>query len=320
MTIQQVQDPGTPPGTPVSLQNVVVTAVDLFGTRTGDFWVEEPDGGPLSGVLVFPPSAALTTVASLTPGDIVTITGAEKDEFALTGSDSRHDRPHRHRARADRGGTMTIKKTSTGSVPAPSSNGSRRDRQALRSVAGRDQRRRRGVQRGVADVGRRARHRDERQRVQRAEIVRLGWLGSSTASTSPATGELEGSLVDITHSGIAVDTCLATLTGVVDYFYQFLIYPRTARTSRREAPAACSRTRRTEPHFAPTASTTTATGSRTARTSAARSARMRISVRADVRHAGGDDVRLFGKLRGGLGRRGEQAATGNNKRRWSSTT
>jgi len=119
VTIQQVQDPSMAPGTAVNLQNVVVTAVDTFGTRVGDFWVEEPEGGPFSGVLIFPPSTALTIVQGLNPGDIVTITGGEKDEFALSGSNA--DPTGRSDTEVEQisGGMMVIKKTGTGPVPTP---------------------------------------------------------------------------------------------------------------------------------------------------------------------------------------------------------
>ena len=42
VTIQMVQDDSMAPGTPVTLRGVVVTAIDTFGAKTGDFWVEEP--------------------------------------------------------------------------------------------------------------------------------------------------------------------------------------------------------------------------------------------------------------------------------------
>src|SRR5438445_6306135 len=82
ITIQMVQNDAMAPGTPVELHGVVVTAIDSFGAKTGNFWVEEPEGGPFSGVLVF--KADATQVAQLAVGDIVDISGAEKAEFALT--------------------------------------------------------------------------------------------------------------------------------------------------------------------------------------------------------------------------------------------
>ena len=120
VTIQQVQNASMPPGTPVSLQGVIVTAVDSFGTRQGDFWVEEPGGGPYSGVLVFPPAALQATAVALQVGDIITLTGGEKDDFALTGSDA--DTTGRTDTEIEQisGGKMVITMTGTGTVPSPS--------------------------------------------------------------------------------------------------------------------------------------------------------------------------------------------------------
>src|SRR4051794_13951074 len=53
VTIQMVQNDAMAPGTPVSLKGVVVTAIDAFGGKTGDIWVEEPEGGTYSGIHVF---------------------------------------------------------------------------------------------------------------------------------------------------------------------------------------------------------------------------------------------------------------------------
>src|SRR3569833_3715391 len=53
VTIQQVQDDAMAPGSAVALHDVVVTAIDTFGSKVGDFWVEEKGGGKRSGVHVF---------------------------------------------------------------------------------------------------------------------------------------------------------------------------------------------------------------------------------------------------------------------------
>jgi hypothetical protein len=227
VTIQQVQDPSMAPGTAVNLQNVVVTAVDLFGTRTGDFWVEEPDGGPYSGVLIFPPSAALTTVSSLVPGDIVTITGGEKDEFALTGSDA--DPTGRTDTEVEQisGGMMEIKMTGTGSVPAPATV----DLNMIGQLYDPSQ----ADTNGGGSAFNTAWQMWEGVLITATNVDAFGApkkFGSGGADQwsldISGDAELEGSLTDITQSGIEVDTCLATLTGVVDYFYQFLIYPRSS--------------------------------------------------------------------------------------------
>src|SRR5262249_55428185 len=84
------------------------------GARTGDFWVEEPGGGPLSGVHVFGAPPAM--VANLMPGDIVDITGAVKSEFAPSSDKSGRTVTE---LQAPKGAMLTISKTGTGTVPAP---------------------------------------------------------------------------------------------------------------------------------------------------------------------------------------------------------
>ena len=123
---------------------MVVTAIDTFGNRTGDFFVQEPGGGEFSGIKVF--GAPLDQVAALAVGDIVDITGAEKDEFALT-SDMSGLKVTELKPVA--GGTMTVTKMGTGHGP-----GARRGRcQGARRAADP-----RGARRRVGEVGGRADH------------------------------------------------------------------------------------------------------------------------------------------------------------------
>lgn len=112
--IQDVQSDTMPPGTAVDLHGVVVTAVDTFGAKTGDLWVEEPGGGERSGVHVF--GAPVAQVANLAPGNIVDITGAIKSEFALSSDTTGRTVTE---LQAPKGGTLTVTKTGTGTVPAP---------------------------------------------------------------------------------------------------------------------------------------------------------------------------------------------------------
>jgi hypothetical protein len=85
--IYDIQTPGGPAstiGTPVTIRGVVVTAVDRFGNRTGNVFVQEPAGGAYSGVLVFGASVAGGTLDDLQPGDIVDIEGGQVDQFDCT--------------------------------------------------------------------------------------------------------------------------------------------------------------------------------------------------------------------------------------------
>src|SRR5436309_12700757 len=74
--IQDIQNDMMPPKTPVMLSGVIVTAIDNFGAKVGDIWVEEPEGGPFSGVHVY--KADTSQVAQLQLGDIVDISNAMK--------------------------------------------------------------------------------------------------------------------------------------------------------------------------------------------------------------------------------------------------
>ncbi len=90
-TIYQLQDENDPDFIPVGstaqLNGVVVTAVDLYGPYDGDVFVQEPDGGPYSGVLLYNPTVTGGTLSDLTIGHVVNVSG-EKAEFALTSDTS----------------------------------------------------------------------------------------------------------------------------------------------------------------------------------------------------------------------------------------
>jgi hypothetical protein len=81
VSIYDVQGDLPVDGTQFDVRGVVVTAVDRYGERTGNIWVQEPDGGAYSGVLVY--GVPLTVVDELVVGDIVDIEHVVKDEFAL---------------------------------------------------------------------------------------------------------------------------------------------------------------------------------------------------------------------------------------------
>jgi hypothetical protein len=112
--IKDVQSDSMPVGTVVKLKGVIVTAIDSFGARTGDFFIEDPTGGPFSGVKVF--SAPLDQVAALAPGDLIDLEGAQKDEFALTSDTSGRKVTE---LKPVTGGAMTLTKRGTMAVPAP---------------------------------------------------------------------------------------------------------------------------------------------------------------------------------------------------------
>lgn len=84
--VQDVRAVTTPVDTPVELDDVIVTAVDLYGNRAGEFWVQQAGGGPQSGIHVF--GAALSQVQLLAVGDVVDLTGGRKAFYAAASDTS----------------------------------------------------------------------------------------------------------------------------------------------------------------------------------------------------------------------------------------
>ena len=211
--IQDVQNDAMPPGTAVSLSGVVVTAIDTFGAKTGDIWVEEPGGGPFSGVHVF--GAPVAMVSGLAVGDIVSIGGALKDEFALTSDTSGRTVTE---LKAGPSG-MTVAKTGTGTVPAP---------MVVDALA-------------IGQMATQA-ARDAEWEKWEGVLITVNHVSAlntpkcvGSACSDPTlqnftvTGQLvvESSLAAMPAAGtIARATCLAGVTGVVDYFFDYLMLPR----------------------------------------------------------------------------------------------
>ena len=221
--IQDVQNIMMAAGTPVSLHGVIVTTIDLFGTKQGDFWVEEPGGGAFSGVHVYgaPPSQ----VSALAVGDIVDIAGAEKDEFTYMGSGGvGGDTSGRSLTELVpvNGGMMSVTKTGTGSVPAP---------MVVDALA----------------IGQKALQADRDAEWEKWEGVLITVTNVSATSSSKCVGSscsdntlnqfniTGGAVVESSIAAfpgvtpanltgtIAKADCLAGVTGVVDYFFDYLL-------------------------------------------------------------------------------------------------
>jgi hypothetical protein len=82
-TVQEARATTTPIDTPVDLTNVVVVAVDSYGVRTGEFWVQQSGGGMGSGIHIY--GGITSEVALLHPGDIIDVTGGRKVTFTPGG-------------------------------------------------------------------------------------------------------------------------------------------------------------------------------------------------------------------------------------------
>ncbi len=214
VTIQQVQNDSMPKGTAVELHGVVVTAIDAFGARTGDIWVEEVGGGEFSGVKMF--GVPLDQLAALVPGDIVDVTNAEKDEFALMADPT--DRTTTE-LKGAAGGTISVVKTGAGSVPTPNVV----DALAIAALddAGKDieWEKWEGVLITVSNV---------------TQTGAVKGFGSAMPFPEDAfkfevNGKLSiESLMTAFPTSAAPEFCYASLTGIGDYFFDHLLIPRNA--------------------------------------------------------------------------------------------
>jgi hypothetical protein len=212
--IQDVQSDTMVPNTPVELHGVIVVAVDTFGAKTGDMWIEEPGGGERSGVHVF--NAPVAQVASLKPGDIIDLTGAVKSEFALSSDTSGRTVTE---LQPPKGGAITVTKTGTGTVPDPHVI----DVVALGMMTGAQRdavyEKWEGVLIKVQNVG--------------ALAAPVGF-GAMPYPDDAFKFEVSGKLVvestqsKFPPSVIDGTTCVGSITGVEDYFFDWLIMPRTA--------------------------------------------------------------------------------------------
>lgn len=209
-TVQDVQGSQIPDGGEVTLKGVIVTAIDSFGARTGNFYVQEPEGGAFSGVLVF--GAKLSDVATLSVGDVVDISNAEKDEFLPPGDTTGRTVTE---LKPKTGGVMTVTKTGRTSPPAPYE-------LPLLTLA--------AMPAATRD--------EELERWEGVPVV-VRSVAQLTAprqvgSTDPTFQEFStngGVRIDTSLAAfpatLAVDTCFASVTGLFDYFYNYKVLPRT---------------------------------------------------------------------------------------------
>jgi hypothetical protein len=232
VTIQQIQDDAMPVGTKVELEGVIVTAIDAYGSRTGDLWVQEPGGGEFSGIKVF--GAPLNVVATLQVGDIVNISNAEKDEFALSSDTSGRTVTE---LKPVGGGQMVVVKTGTGPVPEPLPV----DALAIGMLPAAERDAEWEKYEGVLIV------------VSNAKAltnIRTFGGGAEDQTEFRITGDarVQSALAPL-PMGAAAGDCYASIVGVSDYFFNWLVLPReTAELAgngatcapEEEGDAACS--------------------------------------------------------------------------------
>lgn len=209
--IQDVQSDAFADGSPVKLNGVVVTAIDAYGRSTGNFWVQEPEGGPFSGVLVF--GAKTADVGKLAVGDIVDLDGMEKDEFLPSNDATGRTITE---LRAVRGGAITISKVGSGATVTPADV----DAAAIAAMA----------------------PAEAEAELEKWEGVLVKISNVTQANDQRPASSTDTTFFDFTvDGGIVVDTtlmkfpdtsvagtCYASITGLGDYFYNYKVIPRTA--------------------------------------------------------------------------------------------
>ncbi len=210
--IQDIQNDAMPKGTPVTLLGKIVTATDEFGGTLGNIWVEEPEGGLNSGVLIFNKANAID-VSALVPGDIVNVTGGVKDEFALSSDTSGNTDTE---IDAPTGGMLSIVKTGHGVLPAPVMV----DPLPIGQM-------------GTAAAIAAAWEPYEGVLVTVTNIEEFGkpkqYDPAADQFSFNATGTLvvENEIADFPTT-LAAQTCFTSITGVVDYFFSYNLLPRSA--------------------------------------------------------------------------------------------
>jgi hypothetical protein len=221
VTIQDIQNEAMPSGTAVTIKGVVVTAIDAYGAKTGDFWVQEPGGGEFSGIHVY--GAPLDQVAALAIGDVVNISGAEKDDFMYSDFDPGYAITE---LKPVAGGEMDVSKTGSSMVLQPTVVNAR--------MIG-----------GLADFM----ARDAEWEKWEGVLITIENVTTSndqdcvgSACSDPTLQKVEvtgGVVLESALAAFPVDSetnfagawkrgdCLTGATGVLDYFFDYLLLPRT---------------------------------------------------------------------------------------------
>jgi hypothetical protein len=216
-TIYDLQSPDVAEGTEVTLKDVVVVAIDNYGSRTGSIYVAEQEphadhGRAYGGVLVFLAGGA---AAELVVGDLVDIEGGVKDEFAINcdqeGVDCADTLQTLTEVSAPMGGEIVITKVGQGAVPEPE----------------------------IVDPATLSADPNEAEKWE-SVLMRFENVAvlSPTRSVSESDITLEEMLVtgpfrilsDLTDlpEQVEPDQCFASVTGLGSYFFNYRLLPRSA--------------------------------------------------------------------------------------------
>jgi hypothetical protein len=217
--IQDIQNDAMPSGTEVTVRGVVVTAIDNYGGKKGDIWVEEPEGGQYSGVHVY--GAPLDQVAALHVGDVVDITGAVKDDFHYNGTNGMggfEDGYAITELKPVDGGEMTVTATG-GNMPITPDVVNALAIGQLTDYVARDAEWEKweGVLIKVNNV-----------RAETSDKCVGSTCSDSTLHSFDIVGGaiVESGLGPMPTPKVAADDCLGSVTGVLDYFFDYQILPR----------------------------------------------------------------------------------------------
>lgn len=214
MKIQDVQNDATAVGTPVTLRRVVVVAKDNFGSRKGNFYVMEPEGGAYSGVLIF--GAPLEQFDAISVGDLVDIENGEKDEYAFNGDTSGGTVTELIGAG---GGDLVVTKVGTGTVPAPHTV----DAAALAGMSAEmrvaEQEKWEGVLINVENV-------TVTQDVRHISSTNDDPSFNEFVITADYHVDSSLSEINLMPPTVRAGDCLASVTGMGDWFFSYKILPR----------------------------------------------------------------------------------------------
>jgi predicted extracellular nuclease len=193
----------------INVRGVVVVAIDNHGSRTGTFYVAEPTGArEYSGVAVF--GAQPTQLGDVAVGDLVDIEGAVKDEF-IYGEASSFG-PSLTQLRAPQGGTFTVTKVGTGTVPEPVAV----DPVAIGALAT-------DAERAAWEPWEGVLVRATNNQIT-AGLRQIGDDATLKEFQIKTETRVDSGLTELPN--VTVGDCYQSITGIVDYFYNFKIVPR----------------------------------------------------------------------------------------------
>ena len=206
--IQEIQSDSMPSGTIVTVKRVVVTAIDVFG-RAGDLYVQDPAGGEFSGIKVFGPP--VDQAASLVPGDLINIEGAQKEEFALSSDTSGRKLTE---LKSPTGQMMRITRVGTGTVPEPAMVDAAAISMLDRAAREAEWEKWEGVLITVVNA-------------RQLAALRAFGSGEDQKEFRISGGARVQSVLAVLPDTNALGVCYERITGIGDYFFNDLVLPRS---------------------------------------------------------------------------------------------